>query len=141
MALRYQVSVFNYDLYSFTNTLLETQRPLDTSTYMTELINQSILCLRDRSYPIADEKTCREEYLSLISLQALTPQMVKTEFLHGPFKLYNPDIRLGNIIADADYKIKAFIDWDFVILRLLNSYIVLLLVSHLWICLNVMMMS
>ena len=39
--------------------------------------------------------------------------MVKAEFLHRSFKLYNPDIRLGNIIADADYNIKAFIDWDF----------------------------
>ena len=39
--------------------------------------------------------------------------MVKAEFLHRPFKLYNPDIRLRNIIADADYETKAFIDWDF----------------------------
>jgi hypothetical protein len=39
--------------------------------------------------------------------------MVKAEFLRGPYKLYNPDIRLGNIIADTDYNIKAFIDWDF----------------------------
>lgn len=69
--------------------------------------------LWDKSYTITDEETCREAYISLISLQAITPQMVKSEFLHGPFKLYNPDIRLGNIIADADFEIKAFIDWDF----------------------------
>ncbi|ELR04272.1 hypothetical protein GMDG_06672 [Pseudogymnoascus destructans 20631-21] len=91
----------------------EIQTTPDASLYMRELINQSILGLRDQSYAIADEKTCHEAYLSLMSLQAITPQMVKAEFLRGPFKLYNPDIRLGNIIADADYKIKAFIDWDF----------------------------
>lgn len=113
MALRYQVSVFNCHLQNVANTLSEIQTTPDASVYMRELINQSILGLRDKSYPIADEKTCREAYLSLMSLQAITPQMVKAEFLRGPFKLYNPDIRLGNIIADADYKIKAFIDWDF----------------------------
>lgn len=48
-----------------------------------------------------------------MSLQAITPQIVKAEFLRGPYKLYNPDIRLRNIIADADYNIKAFIDQDF----------------------------
>jgi hypothetical protein len=32
-----------------------------------------------------------------MSLQAITPQMVKAKFLRG---LYNPDIRLGNIIAE-----------------------------------------
>src|SRR2546421_221790 len=108
MALRYQVSVLNCHLQNVANTLSEIQTSPDASVYMTELINQSILGLWDRSYAIADEETCREAYLSLMSLQAITPQMVKAEFLRGPFKLYNPDIRLGNIIADAHYKIKAF---------------------------------
>jgi hypothetical protein len=79
---------------------------------MIRLINQSVLRIWDKSYSIPDKKTCREEYLSLMSLQAVTPDMVKAQFLHGPFKLYNPDIRLGNMIADANYEIK-FIDWDF----------------------------
>lgn len=97
----------------FTHTLLEIQIPQNASVCMTELIDQSILGLWDRSYSVVDRETCREAYLSLMSLRAITPHMVKAEFLQGPFKLYNPDIRLGNIIADADYKIKAFIDWDF----------------------------
>ncbi|KAG4434269.1 hypothetical protein IFR05_010259 [Cadophora sp. M221] len=91
----------------------EMQTPPDASVYMRELINQSILGLRDKSCTIANEEQCREEYLSLLSLQAIAPQMVKAEFLKGPFKLYNPDIRLGNMIAVADYEIKAVIDWDF----------------------------
>jgi hypothetical protein len=113
MGLRYQVSVFFCYLQIVANNLSEIQIPPDASVYMTELIHQSILALRDKSFAIADEETCREAYLSLMSLQAITPQMVKAEFLRGPYKLYNPDIRLGNIIADADYNIKAFIDWDF----------------------------
>ncbi|KAH9216250.1 hypothetical protein DL95DRAFT_522797 [Leptodontidium sp. 2 PMI_412] len=91
----------------------EIQTPPDASVHMRELINQSILGLRDNSCIITDEEQCREAYLSLLSLQAITSEMVKTEFLHGPFKLYNPDIRLGNMIAGADYEIKAIIDWDF----------------------------
>jgi hypothetical protein len=113
MALSYQVSVFYCHLQNNANTLSEVQVSPDASVYMTELINQSILGLRDKSHAIADEETCPKAYRSLLSLQAITPQMVKDEYLRGPFKLYNPDIRLGNIIADVDLKIKAFIDWHF----------------------------
>ena len=80
---------------------------------MTALVDQSIAHIWDKSYSIATEEHCVEDYMSLLSLQAITPQMAKDDFLHGPFKLYNPDIRLGNMIADSDYNIKAFIDWDF----------------------------
>ena len=79
-------------------------------------MRQDQLQLQDQPNSVSGPFTAKSEYTTLKVLQSLLPNLVNTEYDHGPFKLICDDFGLANLIVrgDDDLTIVGVIDLEWV---------------------------